>query len=124
MLDVKIVLDAVPDYLFKACGAETQDERDTIAACVRTYARDCITATLLTIEDCPIFKDAWRYRVMVENGAVPTQWHEIISEQREGFRARADAAFDDFVSEELSDYEYGEHAHNELAKPTAVGGSA
>ncbi len=110
MLDVKIVLDAVPDYLFKACGAETQDERDTVAACVRTYARDCITATLLTIEDGPIVKDAWRYRVMVENGAVPTQWHEIISEQREGFRARADAAFDDFVSEELSDYEYGEHA--------------
>ena len=90
MLDVKIILDAVPDYLFKACGAETQDERDTVAACVRTYARDCITATLLTIEDGPIFKDAWRYRVMVENGAVPTQWHEIISEQREGFRARAD----------------------------------
>lgn len=110
MLDVKIVLDAVPDYLFKACGAETQDERDTVAACVRTYTRDCITATLLTIKDGPIFKDAWRYRVMVENGAVPTQWHEIISEQREGFRARADAAFDDFVSEELSDYEYGEHA--------------
>ena len=109
MLDVKIVLDAVPDYLFKACGAETQDERDTVAACVRTYARDCITATLLTIEDGPIFKDAWRYRVMVENGAVPTQWHEIISEQREGFWARPDAAFDDFVSEELSDYEYGEH---------------
>lgn len=57
MLDVKIVLDAVPDYLFKACGAETQDERDTVAACVRTYARDCITATLLTIEDGPIFKN-------------------------------------------------------------------
>lgn len=110
MLDEKIVLDAVPDYLFKACGAETQDERDTVAACVRTYARDCITATLLTIEDGPIFKAAWRYRVMVENGVVPTQWHEIISAQREGFRARADAAFDDFVSEELSDYEYGEHA--------------
>ena len=54
MLDVKIVLDAVPDYLFKACGAETQDERDTVAACVRTYARDCITATLLTIEDGPL----------------------------------------------------------------------
>lgn len=103
MLDVKIVLDAVPDYLFKACGAETQDERDTVAACVRTYARECISATLLTIEDGPIFKDAWRYRVMVENGAVPTQWHEIISEQREGYRARADAAFDEFVSDELSD---------------------
>ena len=114
MLDVKIVLDAVPDYLFKACGAETQDERDTVAACVRTYARDCITATLLTIEDGPIFKDAWRYRVMVENGVVPAQWHEIISEQREGFRARADAAFDDFVSEELSDYEYGELRPNNL----------
>jgi len=62
MLDVRVVLDAVPDYLFKACGAETQDERDTVSACVRTYARDCITATLLTIEDGPIFKDAWRYR--------------------------------------------------------------
>ena len=44
---------------------------------------------------------------MVENGAVPTQWHEIISEQREGFRARADAAFDAFVSDELQDFEYG-----------------
>lgn len=110
MLDVRIVVDDVPEYLFKACGAETQDERDTVAACVRTYARDCINATLLTIEDGPIFKDAWRYRVMVENGCVPSEWHDIISAQREGFRVRADAAFDEFVSEELSDYEYGEHA--------------
>ena len=31
-------------------------------------------------------------------------------------KARADAAFDDFVSEELSDYEYGEHAPNVRAK--------
>lgn len=110
MLDVKITLNEVPEYLFKACGAETQDERDTISACVRTYARDCITKTLYTIEDGPIFKDAWRYRVMVDNGVVPTEWHEIISRQTEGFRNRADAAFDDFVSENLQTYEYGEHA--------------
>lgn len=107
MLDVRIVLDDVPEYLFKACGAQTQDERDTISACVRTYARDCIQATLLTIEDGPVFKDAWRYRVMVENGTVPAEWMEAISTQREGFRQRADAAFDDFVSTELQDYEYG-----------------
>ena len=110
MLDVRMVVDAVPEYLFKACGAETQDERDTISACVRTYARDCIQATLLTIEDGPVFKDAWRYRVMVENGLVPNEWHEIILVQREGFRERADEAFDRYVSEELQDYEYGQHA--------------
>lgn len=51
MLYARIVLDDVPEYIFKACGAETQDERDTISACVRTYARDCIQATLFTIED-------------------------------------------------------------------------
>lgn len=79
MLDVRIVLDDVPEYVFKACGATTQDERDTISACVRTYARDCIQATLLAIEDGPVF-DAWR--------------------------ARADAVFDQFVTNELSDYEY------------------
>jgi hypothetical protein len=108
MLDVRIVLDDVPEYVFKACGAVTQDERDTISACVRTYARDCIHATLLTIEDGPVFKDAWRYRVMVENGVVPSEWHQIISSAREGFRQRADEVFDDFVAAELSDYEYGE----------------
>ncbi|MCP9448134.1 MAG: hypothetical protein NNA22_11290 [Nitrospira sp.] len=108
MLDVRIVLDDVPEYVFKACGATTQDERDTISACVRTYARDCIHATLLTIEDGPVFKDAWRYRVMVENGVVPSEWHEIISQGRDGYRGRADAAFDKFVTDELSDYEYGE----------------
>lgn len=107
MLDVRIVLDDVPEYVFKACGAETQDERDTISACVRTYARDCINATLLTIEDGPVFKDAWRYRVMVENGVVPSEWHDIISSARDGYRQRADEAFDRFVSEELADYEYG-----------------
>lgn len=108
MLDVRVVLDDVPEDVFKACGATTQDERDAISACVRTYARDCIQATLLTVEDGPVFKDAWRYRVMVENGVVPSEWHEIISEGRDGFRVRADAAFDQFVSEELSGYEYGE----------------
>jgi len=108
MLYVRIVLDDVPEYVFKACGATTQDERDTISACVRTYARDCIAATLLTIEDGPVFKDAWRYRVMVENGVVPSEWHEIISQGRDGYRVRADAAFDQFVTDELSDYEYGE----------------
>lgn len=110
MLTVRMVLDDVPEYIFKACGAVTQDERDTISACVRTYARDCINATLLTIEDGPIFKDAWRYRVMVENAAVPSEWHEIISKvpRTEGWRERADAAFDDFVSTELQGYEYGE----------------
>ncbi|MCU0988032.1 MAG: hypothetical protein MUE63_00190 [Xanthomonadales bacterium] len=107
MLEVRIVVDDVPEYLFKACGAETQDERDTISACVRTYARDCIRATLLTIEDGPVFKDAWRYRVMVENGVVPTEWHEQISFAREGFRNRADEAFDRFVADELAEYEYG-----------------
>lgn len=96
MLDVRIVLDEVPEYIFKACGAQTQEERDTISA------------TLLTIEDGPVFKDAWRYRVMVENGVVPSQWHDIITAGREGFRQRADEAFDNFVTEELSDYEYGE----------------
>lgn len=108
MLDVRIVVDAVPEYIFKACGAETQDERDTISACVRTYARDCIHATLLTIEDGPVFKNAWRYCVMVENGVVPSDWLEEISVAREGFRQRADEAFDRFVSEELSGYEYGD----------------
>ncbi len=108
MIDVRIVIDDVPEYIFKACGATTQDKRDTISACVRTYARDCINATLLTIEDGPVFKDAWRYRVMVENGVVPSEWHEIITSAREGFRQRADEAFDEFVAEELSDYEYGE----------------
>lgn len=101
MLDVRIVLDDVPEYIFKACGAETQDERDTISACVRTYARDCINATLLTIEDGPVFKDAWRYRVMVENGVVPDDWNYEISCAREGFRQRANEAFDRFVTEEL-----------------------
>lgn len=107
MLEVRIVIDDVPEYLFRACGAETQDERDTISACVRTYARDCIKSTLLTIEDGAIFKDAWRYRVMVENGLVPSEWHDIISQQREEFRERADAAFDNFVTNELAHYEYG-----------------
>ena len=106
MLDVRVVIDDVPEYIFKACGAQTQDERDTISACVRTYARDCIRATLLTIEDGPVFKDAWRYRVMVENGVVPDDWNYEISCAREGFRQRADEAFDRFVSEELADYEY------------------
>ena len=106
MLTVRIVLDDIPEYVFKACGAVTQDARDTISACVRTYARDCIQKTLLTIEDSPIFKDAWRYRVMVENGVVPHKWHEIISSARDGFRQMADEAFDAFVSDELSDYEY------------------
>lgn len=32
MLDVKIVLDAVPDYLFKACGARG-DAMKTCATC-------------------------------------------------------------------------------------------
>ncbi|CAM2295699.1 hypothetical protein [Ralstonia mannitolilytica] len=113
MLDARIVLDDVPEYIFKACGAETQDERDTISACVRTYARDCIQATLFTIEDGPVFKDAWRYRVMVENGIVPSDWLEEISTAREGFRQRADEAFDRFVSEELSEYEYGDAAKPE-----------
>lgn len=113
MLDVRIIVDDVPEYIFKACGAETQDERDTISACVRTYARDCVMATLLTIEDGPIFKDAWRYRVMVENGCVPSGWHEIISEQREGFRERADKVFDNFVTDELADYEYGKDVSDE-----------
>lgn len=108
MLDVRTVVYDVPEYLFKACGAQTQDERDTISACVRTYARHCIAATLATIEDGPVFKDAWRYRVMVENGVIPSGWLEIISVQREGFRVRADAAFDEFVSNELQAYEYGE----------------
>lgn len=101
MLYVKTIIHDVPEYLFKACGAQTQDERDTIAACVRTYARDCIVSTLATIEDGPVFKDAWRYRVMVENGVVPAEWQEVISQQREGFRVRADAAFDAFVAEEF-----------------------
>lgn len=113
MLDVRVVIDDVPEYIFEVCGAQTQDERDCVSACVRTYARDCVTATLLTIEDGPIFKAAWRYRVMVENGVVPSAWHEIISAQREGFRVRADAAFDAFVSDELADYEYCEAGSDE-----------
>lgn len=51
VIDVRIVLHDIPEYVFKACGATTQDERDTISACVRVYARDCIHATLLTIGD-------------------------------------------------------------------------
>ena len=103
MLDARIVVHDVPEYIFKACGAASQDERDTITACVRTFARDCIAATLATIEDGPVFKDAWRYRVMVENGMVPAEWLDIITYQREGFRTRADAAFDAFVAKELND---------------------
>ncbi|GAB4398472.1 MAG: hypothetical protein OHK0048_10300 [Rhodoferax sp.] len=52
--------------------------------------------------------DARRYRFMIENGVVPSEWHEIISHGRDGYRVRADAAFDQFVTDELSDYEYGE----------------
>ena len=108
MLDARIVIYDVPEYIFKACGATTEDERDTISACVRTYARDCINATLLTIEDGKVLKDAWRYRVMVENGVVPSYWHEIITSARERFRQRADESFDEFVAKELPGYEYGE----------------
>ena len=107
MLEVRIVVGDAPEYLFRACGARTQDERDTISACVRTYTRDCINATLRTIEGGAVFKDAWRYRVMVENGDVPSAWHDEISSAREGFRLRAAAAFDQFVTEELGDYAYG-----------------
>lgn len=108
MLDVKrIILDA-PDYLKKAIDYAGDDRADVLNACLRTYARDCIDATLQTIEDGAVFKDAWRYRAMVENGTVPSEWVEIISHQREGFRQRADAAFDNFVTEELSAWEYGD----------------
>lgn len=90
----------------------TTAKKPTVAALQRKIER--LQAEVESLRTCR--QDAWRYRVMVENGVVPTQWHEIISEQREGFRARADAAFDDFVSEELSDYEYGEHAPNVAIK--------
>ena len=101
MLDARIVLDDVPEYVFNACGAATQEDRDAISACVRVYASDCIHATLQTIEDGPVFKDALRYRTMVENGIVPSEWQEIITLAREGFRERADEAFDRFVADEL-----------------------
>lgn len=38
----------------------------------------------------------------------PSEWHNLITLAREGLRQGADEAFDSFVTEELSDCEYGE----------------
>lgn len=104
MLDVKIALVDIPEWMYALCEAHTPDARDTLNACLRTWARDCIAATLVSIDDDPIFKAAWRYSVLVENGLIPAQWHEIISAEPRatGWRERADAAFDRFVAEELT----------------------
>ncbi|NCC41662.1 MAG: hypothetical protein EOM21_20055 [Gammaproteobacteria bacterium] len=48
------------------------------------------------------------FRPEINSQIVQSVWHEIIMSSREGFRQRADEAFDEFVAEELSDYEYGE----------------
>jgi hypothetical protein len=103
MLTIKIKLHALPQSIFAGCDPDDILEAEALQAVVKQYARDCVNNTLKTIEQDPIFKDAWRYRVMVENGCVPAEWHNIITDQRAGFRARADAEFDRFVAEELND---------------------
>lgn len=45
---------------------------------MRAYARDCIEATFRAIDTEPMVRDAWCYRVMVEDGDEAEQLREML----------------------------------------------